>query len=588
MITNCDNTVECQLCRGTKNRYRCPGTQQLDAEIKTLEAQIKSTEDSLTQQNKIRELKRYKEIKKLLVQREGVVKKLKDGEVFKDDKIEEIDKLESGIQEEKDRHIKIISEIEIKTPIRNNKRKDVSEIKAKQVESGREQHVTDELLKEIEKNINLINNTVFNKGYIAFGLSMLGLSIGLYLTLQNIYLAVIAALMGIVILAFKSMTKGKNVDELITHLKTRYKDATGKGLNASDIPSLKVELLALKQEYLGLENLLNSKEKELLTIETELKTASEKALQAEKNIKELIKVKDEWYAKYAIRTKTEYVQKISEYKYHDTDIKEIDAKLATVLDQLKQKSIQDIDAELVTKIQILEPTITEEEKPDDYVKKEAHKLKELNLKLNTKKERKNEITGLVEGAKGKMEGRLGNFDIDILLKNRSILEKKVGEQITQTKGGRIAARIFHQMAEDSSVVFMNLSARASQKYGALLTTPKNININSITSDKEIMAEDAGGTARLPDHLSRGTKDLLYFALRLTLAESSSKDGKVPLLVLDEPFHNFDEPRTTKALELLKAFQKEHVSQIIMFSKDKALEKTMKNILGDNLSLEILA
>jgi DNA repair exonuclease SbcCD ATPase subunit len=265
----------------------------------------------------------------------------------------------------------------------------------------------------------------------------------------------------------------------------------------------------------------------------------------------------------------------------------MDAGLATEMEQLKQKSIQDMDAELVTRIQILESEINEEEKPDDVVKRETSRLMALSLNLNNSKERKTVLTGQIEGYKGKMEGGLENFDIDKLIKQKLMQQKELSEQKIQIEGSRIAARIFSQMAEDTSVVFKNLSARASKKYGALLPTPKNISITSITSDKEIMAEDAGGTARYPDHLSRGTRDLFYFALRLTLAESSSKDGKVPLLVLDEPFHSFDEPRTTKALELLQAFQNEHGSQIIMFSKDKTLEKTMKNIFGDKLSLEKL-
>ena len=560
----------------------------LEVEIKKMEPQIKAIDDSINQQSKIRELKRFKEIKKLLVQREGLAQKLKDSEIFKDDRTAEIDKLEAGIQEEKDKQTKIISEIEVKTPIRESREKEVAKIKERKAESDREQHVTAELLKEVEKNINLTNKAVYNTGYIAFGLAMIAAGIGSYFALQSIYLAGTAAMIGIIILFVKSVAKGKDVDDLISRLKTRYKDATGKSLSSTDMPSLKVELITLKQEYSTLENLLDTRVKELSIIEDELKTALGKSKQSESYIKEIIGSRDEWFAKNAVKTKTEYLQKISEYKHNDADIKKMDAGLAAEMEQLKQKSIQDMDAGLVTKIQILEPTINEEEKPDDVVKKEANKLRELSLKLSSSKEKKTVITGQIEGSKGKMEGGLGNFDIDKLLKNKFVLEKEVREQIIQIEGGKIAARIFSQMAEDTSVVFKNLSARASKKYGALLPTPKNISITSITSEKEIMAEDAGGTARYPDHLSRGTRDLFYFALRLTLAESSSKDGKVPLLVLDEPFHSLDEPRTTKALELLQAFQNEHGSQIIMFSKDKTLEKIMKNIFGDKLSLEKLA
>lgn len=553
-------------------------------EINNLVPQIEAIEESLRQQSKIRELKRFKEIKKNIIQREALAQKLKDNDVFKVDRTTELEKLETGIQEEKDRQTKINSGIEVKTPIKEAREKEVAQIKARQVESGREQHVTDELLKEVEKNINLTNNTVYNKGYIAFGLAMIAAGIGLYFALQNIYLAGTAALIGIIILFVKSVAKGKDVDDLISRLKTRYKDATGKSLSAEDILSLKVELITLKQEYSALENLLGTKVSELSIVDSELKTAQGKSKQSESYIKEQIGSRDEWFAKNAVRTKTEYLQKISEYKHNDADIKKLDAALAEEMERLKQKNIQDLDADLVTKIQILEPAINEEEKPDDAVNKDAGRLKSLNLTLSEKREKKTVIAGQIEGSKGRIEGGLDNFDIDTPVKAKSILQKELKEQEIQIEGGRIAARIFNQMAEDTGVVFRSLSAKASEKYGALLPTPKNITIGSITSDNEIMAEDAGGTARHPDNLSRGTRDLFYFALRLTLAESAAQNGKVPLLVLDEPFHSFDEPRTKKALELLRRFQNEHGSQIIMFSKDKTLEKSMKSIFGDELSL----
>jgi len=536
---------------------------ELDVELKALEPLIRVIEASLVQQTKIRELKRYKEVKKAFIERDRLAGELKASGMFKQDNTVELEKLEAQLQEEKDKHTKSVSNVEAKTPIKTSLSQAVSALVAKQSEASKEQYVTEELLKEVEQNLNLSRSRTANMGWIAVAVLFVLAGVGSYFVVPSLLLSAALAVLGVIAFLAKGFNKGKNVDEFI---------------------SRKVELLAIKQEYLGLETLIKAKAKELSDVEADLKNAASVVEQADKVVKELVKSRDAWFIKNNVRTKTEYVQKISEYNHKNEAIKILDKKLAAEQEQLNQKSLQDLDTELMIKIQGLEAEITEPEKSDEDVQKEANKLKSKKEELKIKQETKNEMTLQVGSSKSKMEGGLENFDIDGLLRQLSIIEKDKEEQLTEIEGGKIAASIFSQLAKDSSIVFTKLSERTSENYGALLPKPKAVSITSIANDKEIAVEDAGGTSRHPDHLSKGTRDLFYFALRLTLAESSSPEGKVPLLVFDEPFHSLDASRTIKALELLKVFQKEHDCQILMFSKDKSLEKTMKDILKDKLSL----
>jgi uncharacterized protein YhaN len=81
-------------------------------------------------------------------------------------------------------------------------------------------------------------------------------------------------------------------------------------------------------------------------------------------------------------------------------------------------------------------------------------------------------------------------------------------------------------------------------------------------------------------LSSGTRDAFLLAARLALARKST--GRRALIVLDEPFIALDRKRTGRALSVLKAFFEKTGWQIILFTKDEALEKQVRAVFGENL------
>ena len=132
----------------------------------------------------------------------------------------------------------------------------------------------------------------------------------------------------------------------------------------------------------------------------------------------------------------------------------------------------------------------------------------------------------------------------------------------------------------------------AQKYLEILTGGKYTKINLEMQE----LENADGTKiKKWEHLSRGTKEQLYFALRLGYASNYAKDkttgtpnGKVDLpLIVDDAFVNFDALRTINALKCLKEFAK--TNQVLFFTCHS--EQTKKQLaelgLENNEELNVI-
>jgi DNA repair exonuclease SbcCD ATPase subunit len=60
----------------------------------------------------------------------------------------------------------------------------------------------------------------------------------------------------------------------------------------------------------------------------------------------------------------------------------------------------------------------------------------------------------------------------------------------------------------------------------------------------------GGKSRALESFSRGSKDVLQFCARLSLAKALFSEGEEPFLLLDDPFVNLDEAHLTEARAML--------------------------------------
>ena len=78
-----------------------------------------------------------------------------------------------------------------------------------------------------------------------------------------------------------------------------------------------------------------------------------------------------------------------------------------------------------------------------------------------------------------------------------------------------------------------------------------------------------------ERLSTGTRDLVYLALRIGIAQLMSRTGEKLPLLLDDPLVQFDRDRQEEALEYLTLLAEQ--TQVFMFTKDA----WMKNWFDDN-------
>lgn len=126
---------------------------------------------------------------------------------------------------------------------------------------------------------------------------------------------------------------------------------------------------------------------------------------------------------------------------------------------------------------------------------------------------------------------------------------RMAEEAVKSENASLSARISPQITE------------LAQQYLAYLTSDS---YKEIKLDSSLRARCAGDDGTLLDalRLSSGTRDQLYFALRLAVCQVLSGKESVPL-VLDDPFLTWDNKRMERGLRLLQTLSKER--QIILLT-----------------------
>lgn len=149
------------------------------------------------------------------------------------------------------------------------------------------------------------------------------------------------------------------------------------------------------------------------------------------------------------------------------------------------------------------------------------------------------------------------------------LDAEIADLELNKKGAALAAELFRAMAADAGVMLAALAAEMENVFRGLVAVPRAVSVDAFDSER-IQAMDAGGVMRGISHLSKGTRDTLTFAARLTLALKADPDEKKRLLVLDEPFTSLDPGRTASALAMVRRIQDDHGWQVVLFTKDPDL------------------
>ena len=96
---------------------------------------------------------------------------------------------------------------------------------------------------------------------------------------------------------------------------------------------------------------------------------------------------------------------------------------------------------------------------------------------------------------------------------------------------------------------------------------------SLTAEGTLQVTDAVKTVRSPVHLSLGTCQQLYLALRIALLASADQVGRAIPILADDILVNFDERRRVGAARALVELAQ--TRQIILFTCHEEVVRTLK-------------
>jgi DNA repair exonuclease SbcCD ATPase subunit len=256
-----------------------------------------------------------------------------------------------------------------------------------------------------------------------------------------------------------------------------------------------------------------------------------------------------------------YIQLMNSYKYLSDSIREL-SKSQLDLSEVGNDSEENLRKLEAKKTKYLnELTIVKnnlkEYKLLNFTQENADELRELDNRVAELKNKQTELRTRI------------NTTVSLITSPEEIIEKldaNEEEQLTLEK--RIEE---HELAAKFLALAMT---EVQQKFTPSIEKNSKPLLKEITrdrySDVKIDEETLEITVKTPEtqnyakvnNLSQGTKDQLYFTLRTVMADLLGGDTNIPL-VLDDPFHNFDELRLDKTINSIKQISKN--KQIILIS-----------------------
>ena len=128
----------------------------------------------------------------------------------------------------------------------------------------------------------------------------------------------------------------------------------------------------------------------------------------------------------------------------------------------------------------------------------------------------------------------------------------------------------------------------ASRYFNLITREAWERVRVVAGEQDAVLEVLGRGKELGvEALSDGTRDELYFALRLaTIRRFMERSGKSIPLILDDAFVNFDDERTAAAFEALGEFGEG--GQVMYFTHHQGVVAAARKALGDGVDVVELA
>ncbi len=202
---------------------------------------------------------------------------------------------------------------------------------------------------------------------------------------------------------------------------------------------------------------------------------------------------------------------------------------------------------------------------DLEVKKRIHekKVSELKLIYEASGRKLSEIKERISSLESRLE-YIDTSTLPFLYRKRSILEKNLSTLTLVTDSLENAHK---KMQQD----FTPQINKKAAEYISFLTDGK---YERLFTDESFSLKVDADIPREAAYFSGGTVDQIYLSLRLALTDMLFKDEAM-FIILDQPFIQYDSPRTEKALELLNIMSKNR--QVLLFSSQTDEFSVNKNI-----------
>jgi uncharacterized protein YhaN len=223
--------------------------------------------------------------------------------------------------------------------------------------------------------------------------------------------------------------------------------------------------------------------------------------------------------------------------------------------QAELESIAAIDPELA----IVEDDLLrfESGKNNAFIQKNRSDMKSLEDEIQTLHERL-----------GRIKREIQQIEEDESLESLSRRRRRMAIELRESCDRWIACRIAgnsiervrHRVERNCQPDTLKLAS----DYLDRLTCGKYVNVWAPLGEKHLVIDDEQGTSFRVGHLSSGTREQLFLAVRMAMIRELADQGVELPMVLDDVFVNFDQERTEAAVETLLDFADDG-QQVLFFT-----------------------
>lgn len=188
------------------------------------------------------------------------------------------------------------------------------------------------------------------------------------------------------------------------------------------------------------------------------------------------------------------------------------------------------------------------------------------------------VRGEIKQLEGSLQGlheRLGRLKLEIqqieedqsleaLSRKRKRLAVELKSASERWAAARLAGMAIGRVRSRVERHCQPATLKLASDYLERLTLGKYVNVWAPLGGKELVIDDDAGTSFHVEHLSSGTREQLFLAVRMAMIREFSDRGLELPMVLDDLLVNFDQERTEAAVETLVDFA-EGGRQILFFT-----------------------